>query len=80
MSGNAEMMNFKQQRKNLASAGMFGRRGEASRVISGAVTDSMSQPDFSMGMQQEVQSVSGPGGTAAGTDSVRPMSNPGYRL
>ena len=59
--------------ENLASANVFGRRGEASRVMSGAVTDSMSQPDFSMGPHQEVQSASGHG-TAAATDSVRPQS------
>ena len=47
--------------------------------MSGAVTDSMSQPDFSMGQHQEVQSASGHG-TAAATDSVRPQSQPGFKI
>lgn len=45
-------INFRKQRKNLASANVFGRRDKAARGII-SVTDSMSQPDFSMGVGAE---------------------------
>lgn len=73
-AGKEGAMSMRQQRKNVASANIYGRRYDNARGISSAVSDSMSQPDFSIGrVAVEVPSSSGPG-TAAGTDSVRPVS------
>jgi hypothetical protein len=66
------------QRKNLASANVFGRRNDVG-VIS--IGDSLSNPDFSLGAGPEIFSASGTK-TAVGTDSVRPLSvsRPGIKL
>jgi len=71
------MQMYREQRKNLVSANVYGRRGDNPVVF---VTDSISQPDFgSIGCNQEAASTSGTGAyTKAGTDSVRPVSQPGF--
>ena len=78
-----DVTSFRMRRKELASANVFGRGNKRVKSNAGglsSITDSISQPDFSMGNPAaDIQSVTGLG-TAAGTDSVRPGSNPGMTI